>query len=380
MSDVRRPDGRRPDALVVGGGIVGAACAWYLARDGQRVTVLDAGFPGGGSTAAAMGHVVVMDDSEAQFALTALSVRLWTELASELPAACEDECRGTIWVAADEEELEHARVKQAFYVERGVEAEVLTPADLMAAEPELRPGLAGALFVPGDRIVYPPGAARWLMDQAVDLGAEVRADTRVEAIGPGWATAAGNRIEAGLVVNAAGAEAAGLTPGLPIEPRKGHLAITDRYPGFCGSQLVELGYLKSAHSHDGESVAFNLQPRATGQLLIGSSRELVGFDASLHRRILGAMLERAAEFLPRLPELSVIRTWTGFRPASKDHLPFIGPWQDSERLWIAAGHEGLGITLSLGTGKLLADRIAGREPTVDPAPYDPGRLAAGALS
>ena len=365
---------------MIGGGIVGAACAWYLTRDGRRVTVLDAGFAGGGATAAAMGHVVVMDDSEAQFALTALSVRLWTELAGELPVACEDECRGTLWVAADEEELEHARAKRAFYIERGVPAEVLSPADLMAAEPELRPGLAGALFVPDDRIIYPPGATRWLMDRALELGAELRNGVRVEAIGPGWAMCGGERIEAGLVVNAAGAEAAKLTPGLPIEPRKGHLAITDRYPGFCNSQLVELGYLKSAHSHVGESVAFNLQPRATGQLLIGSSRELVGFDGSMNRSILAAMLERAALFLPRLPELRVVRTWTGFRPASKDHLPFIGPWQGSEKLWIAAGHEGLGITLSLGTGKLLADRIAGRESEVDPAPYDPGRVNGGGLA
>ena len=327
-----------------------------------------------------MGHIVVMDDSEAQFALTALSVRLWTELAEELPAACEDECRGTLWVAADEEELEHARAKKTFYLDRGVEAEVLSPADIMEEEPELRPGLAGALRVPGDRILYPPGATNWMMDRAVDLGARMHTGVHVESIGPGWAMGDGQRYEAGLVINAAGAGAPGLTPGLPIEPRKGHLAITERYPDFCNHQLVELGYLKSAHSHVGESVAFNLQPRATGQLLIGSSRELVGFDGSLHRRILGAMLERAAEYLPRLPELDVVRTWTGFRPASKDHLPFIGPWEGSEKLWIAAGHEGLGITLSLGTARVLADRIAGREPPVDHAPFDPARVLEGDAS
>ena len=131
-------------------------------------------------------------------------------------------------------------------------------------------------------------------------------------------------MHADVVVNAAGAAAAPLTPGLPIVPRKGHLAITDRYPDFCRHQLVELGYLTSAHVMTNESVAFNVQPRTTGQVLIGSSRELVGWDASINHSILRRMLARAVEFIPGLRELSVIRSWTGFRPATPDKLPLIG--------------------------------------------------------
>lgn len=364
-----------PDVVVVGGGIVGAACAGYLAAEGLEVLVLDAGFPGGGATGAGMGHLVVMDETEAQFALTSYSLELWTELAAELSADCQDEPRSTLWIAADEEELALVEAKATFYRHRGVAAEVLSSSELAGEEPELRPGLAGALHVPGDRVIYPPAAACWLLERAVEMGTAVQTDCRVEEIGSGWVrTASGEKISCDLVVNAAGPEAPRLTPGLPVEPRKGHLAITERYPDFCRHQLVELGYLKSAHAEAAESVAFNIQPRATGQQLIGSSRELVGWDLSINRRLLAAMIRRAFDFLPRLADLQVIRVWTGFRPATPDGLPLIGPWPRTDGLWIAAGHEGLGITMALGTGRLLAESIVGRQPVLDPAPYEPARL------
>jgi glycine/D-amino acid oxidase-like deaminating enzyme len=177
--------------------------------------------------------------------------------------------------------------------------------------------------------------------------------------------------EADLVVNAAEPNAPRLTPDLPIVPRKGHLVITDRYPDFLRHQVVELGYLKSAHTLTRESVAMNVQPRRTGQLLVGSSRELVGWDASLNRALLARMLRRAAEFIPALPRLQALRSWTGFRPATPDKLPLVGMWE--KRLWIAAGHEGLGVTTAPGTARLLTDLVLGRAPAIDPRPFDPRR-------
>jgi glycine/D-amino acid oxidase-like deaminating enzyme len=147
--------------------------------------------------------------------------------------------------------------------------------------------------------------------------------------------------------------------------------ITERYPGFLRHQVVELGYLKSAHTLTRESVAMNVQPRRTGQLLVGSSRELVGWDASLNRPLLARMLRRASEFLPGLPRLQALRSWVGFRPATPDKLPLVGRWDDG--LWIAAGHEGLGVTTAPGTARLLADLVLGRTPGIDPAPFDPRR-------
>jgi D-hydroxyproline dehydrogenase subunit beta len=131
--------------------------------------------------------------------------------------------------------------------------------------------------------------------------------------------------------------------------------------------------LTSAHVMTTESVAFNLQPRPTGQLLIGSSRELVGWDPSINRAVFQRMLNRAIEFMPALADLSIIRTWTGFRPATPDKLPVIGQWEPIPGLWIAAGHEGLGITTSLATARLIADQVAGRETAIDAQPYSPSR-------
>ena len=160
-----------------------------------------------------------------------------------------------------------------------------------------------------------------------------------------------------------------------MRPRKGHLVITERCPGFCNSRIIELGYLKSAHSHADFSVAFNIQPRATGQMLIGSSRQYNVGTRDIEWRVLERMLTRAEEYMPGIGQLRAIRAWTGFRPATPDSLPLIGRVDAVAGLWLATGHEGLGITTSLGTARLLCDLITGRTPPIDPAPYSPSRIA-----
>src|SRR6202044_2372236 len=143
-----------------------------------------------------------------------------------------------------------------------------------------------------------------------------------------------------IVVNAAGAGAPHLSPGLEIKKRKGHLVVTDRYPGFLRHQVVELGYLKSAHSVMTDSVAFNVQPRATGQILIGSSRQYSDESPAVDEGIVRRMIERACEYMPGIAKLSVLQAWTGFRAATPDKLPLIGPSQGNPKVLLATGHEG----------------------------------------
>ena len=321
-----------------------------------------------------MGHLVVMDDSEAQFALTAYSRRLWTERAAALPPELEDDRCGTLWVAADDEELAHVRKKAAFYAARGVAVEVLDAEAL--ARPSRSCGRGSRARCASGRPRRLPAGRGALAPRAGARAAAPTVETR---------RGASRRSSPGRVRCARplargrprrerrrGPRRRRSTPGLPIAPRKGHLVITDRYPGFCRHQLVELGYLKSAHTLTRESVAFNLQPRATGQLLLGSSRELVGWDASLNRALRGAHAPPRAGVHARASRGST-RSAPG--PASARRRPTScrssGMWEPG--LWVAAGHEGLGITTALGTARLLADLVLGRAPAIDPAPFDPRR-------
>jgi glycine/D-amino acid oxidase-like deaminating enzyme len=364
------------DVVIVGAGIVGAACADEFARRGLRVAVVDRDFVGSGATAAGMGHIVVMDDSEAQFALTRYSQRLWQELGPELPDDVEYEQCGTIWVAADEEELIEVRRKSDYYAKLGVPTEVLDSRQLKRLEPNLREGMIGGLLVPEDGVLYPPCAAGFLMKRAEERGANLLLGASVVQIGQGRIMLNdGRAFSAEIIVNAAGAWAAELTPGIAIMKRKGHLVITDRYPGFLRHQLVELGYLKSAHSVSSDSVAFNVQPRRTGQILIGSSRQFGAENRDVDSNILGRMLRRAQLFMPGLGTMSAVRTWTGFRAATPDKLPLIGPWPGDKSLFLATGHEGLGITTSLGTAHILVDQITGVKSAIPIEPYLPSRVA-----
>jgi glycine/D-amino acid oxidase-like deaminating enzyme len=365
------------DAVVVGAGIVGAACAGALSAAGMRVAVCEeTGTIGGGATAAGMGHLAVMDDSEAQFALTNYSQTLWRELARDLPADAEYLPCGSLWIAADDEEMAEVHRKFHFYTQRGVPVEVLDAKQLAEAEPNLRPGLVGGLLMSADSVCYPPCAARFLIERA---GATVLAGRGVIRVSDSRLEFAdGGTLDAPLTILATGAMIRRMLPELPVTPRKGHLAITDRYPGFLRHQLIELGYLKSAHSTTADSVAFNAQPRITGQVLIGSSRQFGAGDSAVEQHMLRRMLSRAIEYMPGLKNLSAIRTWTGFRAATPDKLPLIGRCPGFDRVFLATGHEGLGISTSLATGRLLADEILQRPSEIPRGAYAPERSFAHA--
>ncbi|WP_035374790.1 NAD(P)/FAD-dependent oxidoreductase [Pseudoduganella violaceinigra] len=366
----------KPDVLIVGAGMIGAACADALSACGMRVTIVERDAVGSGATAAGMGHLVAMDDNAAELALSSHSLALWKDLVEGQPRRHEYSRCGTIWVAADDEELEAARAKAATMSAHGLECGVIGAQEMYQLEPQLRPGLAGGLLVQGDGLVYPPKSARILLARAVARGATLVMGEVVTLEEGAVLLADGSRLGAGQIVLAAGTRCLALAPELPLRPKKGHVMITDRYPNFIRHQLVELGYIKSAHASDGESVAFNLQPRPTGQILIGSSRQFDTTDLEAEPSMMARMLKRAVEYAPALAGLNVLRCWTGLRAATPDGLPLIGPDLSRRNVWLATGHEGLGITTSLATAELLAAQMAGAKAGIDARPYLPNRFEA----
>ena len=174
------------DVASAGGGIVGASCAAECAAAGLSVFVAEPHVIGGGATAAGMGHLVVMDDSPAQIALTNYSRKLWIDLAPQLPTDVEYLKAGTLWVAADAEEMAEVERRRAVYESIGVRAEVLDAHALAEAEPNLRPGLAGACSLharylsrtASQRSFEPPHAASTPISTAILMRASTTRDWR----------------------------------------------------------------------------------------------------------------------------------------------------------------------------------------------------------
>lgn len=361
------------DAIVVGAGIVGAACAYFASAQGLRVAIVEPGPIGGGATAAAMGHLVAMDDDPAELALAQYSLALWEAL-TDLPQAEYRRC-GTLWVASNADEYARILPRLQRLAAAGVQAELIDKQRLYQLERALAPGLVGGMRVPGEAVVYPPGVARYLVDTAVARGA-VLYRQRVTQLSHGNVTLDDGGRLSGNVLVATGCALPQLLPQLPIRARKGHLVITDRHPGLISHQLLELGYADSAHGNDDSSVAFNVQPRATGQILIGSSREFAADSAEVSMSMVRRMLARCFRFVPSLQQLEALRIWTGFRPTSIDGRPYLGRVPHQPNVWVAAGHEGLGITTSLGSAQLLVDQLLGRATAIDTQAYDPARVVA----
>ncbi len=314
------------------------------------VLLLDRGAVSSGTTGVGEGNVLVCDKAPGAERELALAGRdLWLELGERFPAA-------------------RVTRKGALLLDH--------PAGTPA--PELEPELADGVRVvrePDDLQVDPVGMTRSLAEQVpVRPGAEVRSVER------GAVTLQnGERLVCEHVVVATGPWAADLT-GLPVEPRKGQLVALAAPPGLIRHKLIEAAYIDAvAESDEGLALAVVVEQTLDGhELLVGSSRERVGFEPSVRDDVTQAMLERAARFVPRLRELRVTRSWCGFRPWLSDGLPAIGPLRDG--IWTSTGHEGAGVCHGPISGRLLAQLICGERPELDTTPFDPRRFSAARAS
>ncbi|MFF3905885.1 NAD(P)/FAD-dependent oxidoreductase [Streptomyces sp. NPDC001848] len=371
------------DVVVVGAGMVGAACALYAAREGMDVVLADRGPVAGGTTGAGEGNVLVSDKHPGpELELALHSVRLWTRLAEELGPEIEYEAKGGVVVAASPEALTALEDLAAGQRAAGVEAEEIAADRLHDLEPHLAPGLAGGVLYPQDGQVMPTLAAAHLVRASgarLLTGRTVREVLRTpQGAVRGVRTADGD-VLAPAVVNTAGtwggefAALAGVH--LPVLPRRGFVLVTEPLPRRVRHKVYAADYVADVAS---DSAALQTSPvvesTAAGPVLIGASRERVGFDRSFSLPVVRALAAGATRLFPFLERVRAMRTYLGFRPYLPDHLPAIGPDPRVPGLLHACGHEGAGIGLATGTGQSIARVLSGKAPELDLTPFRPERF------
>lgn len=372
-------EGYTADVIVIGAGIIGAACALYLARAGASVTVVDRDFPASGTSRACDGLILFSDKlSAAELALAQASAALWAELAEPGVLATDFEYRraGTLVLYESEAGLDAGRRKVAELAAAGVRAEIVAGAELRELEPVLAPDLAGAAFYGDEAQVDARLATLAMLAEARRLGARFVGGTQVVGLAQDaagriiGARTADAMLPAAAVVCAAGVWSADLVRSLgielPLRPRKGHILVTARRPGLLRHPLLEGSYAASVQTAaEAVQVALVAEMTGPGNLLLGSSREFVGYDRTVSGKVVAAIAGRAARFLPALAHTAVIRSYAGLRPWTPDHLPLVGPVASVPGLWLATGHEGAGIGLAPVTGQIIAAWLVdGRMPAL----------------
>lgn len=371
--------------VVVGAGIIGACIALSLRDAGVSVTVVERDQVAAGTTSRAEGNILVSDKPpgpELELALD--SSRRWVELAHRIgTAACEYDPKGGLVVATSAEAMAPLAELAAAQRGAGVVAEPTT--DLHALEPNLARGLPGGVCYPQDAQVQPVLATAAVLREAVRLGAAYRPGVRVTGLRrhrdgslAAVHTSHGD-LPADAVVNAAGpwAGAVGdlLGAGVPVLPRRGFLLVTEPLPPLVRHKVYSADYVANvAASSEGLQTSCVVEGTRAGTLVIGASRERVGFDATMSPALVARLARQAVALFPRLAEVSLLRVYRGFRPYCPDHLPVIGPDPRAPGVFHACGHEGAGIGLAPATGALLTSQLLGGTPPLDSAPFRPDRF------
>ncbi len=373
------------DVVVIGGGAVGAACAYFAARSGLSVAVVERGAVASGTSSACEGNILVSDkEAGPELALAQYSQILWRGDLAEFGHLWEFEAKGGLVVSA----RPGTQGNLARLAERqraaGIAVEMVAADALPDLEPELNPNMAGGAYYSQDAQVQPMLAAAHLLRLARELGATVHTQTTVTGFllrgdAVTGVVTSGGTVSAAAVVNAAGtwggavAQLAGVN--VPVLPRKGYVMVTEPLPVKVRHKVYAAEYVDNVASSDARlQTSPVVEGTRGGTILIGSSRERVGFDKAVDPLVLAAMAGKAIGLFPFLAGAKALRSYFGFRPYCPDHLPVIGPDPRAPGLWHACGHEGAGIGLSVGTGALIAAALTGADPALDLAPFAPERF------
>jgi D-hydroxyproline dehydrogenase subunit beta len=376
---------RQADAVVVGAGIIGACCADALTAAGMSVAVVERGSLAGGTTAAGEGNILVSDKEPGpELSLAQLSNQLWRRLGEELDENIELEAKGGLVVALTPRGHDGLTALADRQRRAGVEARPVTPVDALTLEPHLTPEVLGGVHYPEDLQVQPVRASSAILRRARRAGAVLVTGAAVNGITADCRGRVSSvetddgSIATPTVINAAGAwsgEVAALAGSdLPVIPRRGQILVTEPLPTLIRHKVYDADYVGTVAGDPGRaSVSSVIEGTTSGPVLIGSSRELVGFDRMLNTALLARMAQRAIRLFPVLAGVNIIRTYLGFRPYPPDGLPIIGTDPRVPGLVHAAGHEGAGIGLAPGTGALVAALVTGSSPPVAVLPFAPNR-------
>lgn len=360
--------------VVVGGGIIGCATAYELAKAGCAVTVIERGTVGSEASGAAAGMLAPLGESASRFEELALaSWKLYPHVVGELRAATgtdvEYTTTGSLYALVASEDIRAAEAWCNRAVAKKAGVTLLEGAEVFEREPALSRKTRAALFAPVDHWVNNQRLTIAYAQAAAGRGVTFRLGARVtEVIVEGGRTAGvvaeGERVAADAVLIAAGAWSGELTTSLgarlPVEPARG--------------QMLALFHVPPLLKHCIHGADVYLVPRPSGELLIGATVERVGFVQAVTPEGIGSLIRSALEIVPDLADRPIIRTWSGFRPWAPDNLPILGPWPGVPGLTVATAHFRNGILLAPITARLMKELIVDGTTSLDLAPFLPDRF------
>ena len=374
---------RTAGTVVIGGGAVGTSVACYLAMSGMDVTLVERGEFAWGTSRRCEGHVVTYDTPPGDFSLFCKTGQdLFYEAQKFLPVDFDFSPEGIGLLVDNESHLEMVKANYEGKQKEGYNVTLWDRDELRRHEPNIGDNVIGCLNFNNDCTLNPMRLCFGLAEHARAHGAVIMPRTHVMDLRMANGRVSGVETDKGLILTENVVLAAGVwTPRLgamlgvnvPIRPRQGHILVTERVQGLLNKAYVEYGYLLTKHGlkrdnvtpdMDKFGVAFVIEPSTAGTVLIGSSRRFVGMDTRPHPSVMRAVAERGTQFFPALSDMRLLRCYAGVRPATTDELPIISTTH-IPGLFIGAGHEGLGISLSLITGKIMSQLVGGQTPFID---------------